>query len=185
MSDVEMGKSDSEICLRIQGGACQSDIVVYDCDTKEFRSSGVLLCEHYKHNDIKIMSPVQWSDVSSSEQVSDFLFPPPLNALVYPDPVYVIRFETGGNKLSPLSLNTFRTLCETMISVSHNPREKIALYNVPAVPFSVDGNEVSEDEDEEGDETSDEYAEEEEEENAEDDDDEWEPDEDGILNVPD
>lgn len=173
-------------CLKAEKTLCVTDSVTYSKKTKELTSNGKQLHIHYEHNEIAIASPVLWSDVSSSDQISEFVFPPPLNALLYPNPVYIIRFDRQSETLLPLTFQQFSIMCERMISVSHNPREKIALYDVPAVPFASDANEASEDEEDDGDDTSEEYLEEEEEDDqADEDDEEWEQEDDDLSNVQD
>lgn len=106
-----------------------------------------------------------------------FPLPAPLNAYIYPKDVVVLRCASNGS-FDHLRLPQFEEMCNEMRESIGKDEEEIAVYDVPAVPFtcaeSVDDVLEEEEEDDLEDEEYDE------EDGAETDDDDWEMDDDDI-----
>lgn len=65
-----------------------------------------------------------------------FPIPPPLNAFVYPSPIYATMVDADG-VLSALDVPTFVSICEEL-GVLALKTESEAVYDVPATPFADD-----------------------------------------------
>ena len=112
-----------------------------------------------------------------------FPMPPPLNAFVYPSPVYVAKIDTNG-MLSALDVREFIDTCAKLGALALNPEETEAVYDVPAIPFDnvTDGNlddpsddeQINDDEDDESEPDDD---------CDEDDDEDWDVDDDDAVST--
>lgn len=84
---------------------------------------------------------------SAQTAISTFQLPPPLNAYIYPSPLYAFRTSKDGS-VDALTIREFETICETLGTLALQPQETAAVYDVPAVPLTFEGDDEGNDDDE-------------------------------------
>ncbi len=134
---------------------------------------------HHRTKDVMLMSPIDPRAMQNDAcAIFQFQLPPPLNAHVYPSPLYVCKISSDSDPTG-LAIKEFIDLCDTLGKMAQHTKVAEAIYDVPAVPLTQ--AEVDETFDDESEEDNDENSE-----NdscsASDDDDDWEiDDEDSVI----
>ena len=138
---------------------------------------------HLHHRDdaqgLILLSPHEPRSLQcDSTPLFECCLPPPLNAHVYPSPLYTARVDASG---APIDLTPaeFVLLCESMDAKASEKEETVAVYDVPAVPFDeIEADEVDYLSDVEREEDNDESDDEDEDEDEDEEEDDWELDDD-------
>ena len=134
---------------------------------------------------ISLASPISVEQMrGSNTRIFSFQLPAPLNAYIYPDPIYAIRTTEDGT-IEEMTIKDFEGICQTLGALALKPHETSAVYDVPAIPFTIDGDEEAFEEDDEG------YADENNDDDNEsidnnddiDEDDDWQDDDDDIVSA--
>jgi hypothetical protein len=126
------------------------------------------------------MSPVDPRAMQNeTTDILEFNLPPPLNAYVYPVPLYICKHESGSP--ASLSIAEFVELCSQLGELAQKTEVTEAVYDVPAIPFA------NTDFDEQYDDESEDELENDSEDEActeSDEDDEWEIDDEEAVVLP-
>ena len=130
---------------------------------------------------------------SESVEVSSFVMPPPLNAYIYPTPVYIMRgtIELSASlrapslakepniQLTTLTVEEFQKVYSDLGTRALKSNESDAVYDVPAHPLTTTVEDVLEDNSSDDD-AEDDNSEEEDSDQM-DDDEDWEIDDDDVA----
>lgn len=103
---------------------------------------------HHKiqNPNIALASPFKVSALQSEKTpLFTFQLPPPLNAFIYPSPIYAIYLDEDEN-IVPIEAHKFETMCVNLGALALVPPETAAVYDVPAVPLNFGDDENVDDE---------------------------------------
>lgn len=130
---------------------------------------------------ITLASPVSLDQMrAKNTQIFQFQLPPPLNCYIYPTPIYAIQTAEDGS-VHAMTIAEFESICSTLGALALKPHETAAVYDVPAIPFNMNGDdEAFEEEDDYENENIDENSDAENTDDDIDDDEDWQDDEDDI-----
>ena len=85
----------------------------------------------------------------------EFQFPPPLNSYIYPRDVFVVAIDSNEeNANEKIKIKTFssKDLTDLCAELGHKAlikEDETAVYDVPAIPLQLDGDDVNDDQSEE------------------------------------
>ena len=101
------------------------------------------------HTNVTVFSPVDPRAMQNLQtKIFTFTLPPPLDTHVYPERIYIgcVREK----QVIPISLDEFSDLYTKLSVMAQNTDETFAVYDVPAIPFSLDDqpNDEASDDDE-------------------------------------
>lgn len=116
---------------------------------------------------------------SNSIPVFSFQLPPPLNAYIYPNPIYAIR-TTDGGAIEGMTVADFESICGNLGALALKPQETAAVYDVPAVPLTFGEEEAFEEDDDFENENIDDENESDNNDDEDEEDDDWQDEDDDI-----
>lgn len=133
---------------------------------------------------ITLLSPLKKEAVLSDKiPIFGFCLPPPLNAFVYPSPLLAVKLDEN-DEITPIGVQEFIQMCASLEASALKPSETAAVYDVPAIPFTIADDEglYDEYEDEElNNDDDEEFREDGDDDDDIEDDDDWVPDEDDEI----
>ena len=148
MSQLQLVEiQDDGVCVSVNGR----------CTTRGIPSIGrrALHLQYCSHG-IALYSVVEPRALQSPTTAHfSFQLPPPLNAHVYPTPLYAVAVDEE-ERVSSLSLDHFKALCDELGELALKPEMCETVYDVPAIPLTYDerddaAEEQSDDEHDDGD----------------------------------